>query len=246
MAKLLKHLGLYFIMMNKVMSIPEKWSAFRRQLILEIEQVGLNSLGIVFIISFFVGGVVSIQTALNMTSPILPSYLVGFASRDSLILEFSPTMISLILAGKVGSSIASEIGSMRVTEQIDALEIMGLNSASFLILPKIIASVLSFPFLVVISMGIGMIGAWAGGLSADVTTSDFMSGLTYDFKPFYITYSLIKTLIFAFLVSSVSSYFGYHAKGGAIAVGKASTKAVVYSSILILIFNFILTDLILA
>jgi phospholipid/cholesterol/gamma-HCH transport system permease protein len=246
MAKLLKHLGLYFIMMMKVMSIPEKWSAFRKQLILEIEQVGLNSLGIVFIISFFVGGVVSIQTALNMTSPILPSYLVGFASRDSLILEFSPTMISLILAGKVGSSIASEIGSMRVTEQIDALEIMGLNSASFLILPKIIASVLSFPFLVVISMGIGMIGAWVGGLSADVTTADFMSGLTYDFKPFYITYSLIKTLIFAFLVSSVSSYFGYHAKGGAIAVGKASTKAVVYSSILILIFNFILTDLILA
>jgi len=233
-------------MMKKVMSIPEKWSAFRRQLILEIEQVGLNSLGIVFIISFFVGGVVSIQTALNMTSPILPSYLVGFASRDSLILEFSPTMISLILAGKVGSSIASEIGSMRVTEQIDALEIMGLNSASFLILPKIIASVLSFPFLVVISMGIGMIGAWAGGLSADVTTADFMSGITYDFKPFYITYSLIKTLIFAFIVSSVSSYFGYHAKGGAIAVGKASTKAVVYSSILILIFNFILTDLILA
>ena len=233
-------------MMMKVMSIPEKWSAFRKQLILEIEQVGLNSLGIVFIISFFVGGVVSIQTALNMTSPILPSYLVGFASRDSLILEFSPTMISLILAGKVGSSIASEIGSMRVTEQIDALEIMGLNSASFLILPKIIASVLSFPFLVVISMGIGIIGAWAGGLSADVTTADFMSGLTYDFKPFYITYSLIKTLIFAFIVSSVSSYFGYHAKGGAIAVGKASTKAVVYSSILILIFNFILTDLILA
>ena len=218
----------------------------QKQLFLETEKVGLNSVSLVIIPSFFMGAVVSIQTALNMTSPLLPSYLVGFASRDSLILEFSPTMISLILAGKVGSSIASEIGSMRVTEQIDALEIMGLNSASFLILPKIIASVLSFPFLVVISMGIGMIGAWVGGLSADVTTADFMSGLTYDFKPFYITYSIIKTLIFAFLVSSVSSYFGYHAKGGAIAVGKASTKAVVYSSILILIFNFILTDLILA
>ena len=246
MIKLLRHLGLYFIMMKKVISIPEKWSVFRKQLFLETEKVGLNSVSLVIILSFFMGAVVSIQTALNMTSPFLPSYLVGFASRDSLILEFSPTMISLILAGKVGSSIASEIGSMRVTEQIDALEIMGLNSASFLILPKIIASVLSFPFLVVISMGIGMIGAWAGGLSADVTTVDFMSGLTYDFKPFYITYSLIKTLIFAFIVSSVSSYFGYHAKGGAIAVGKASTKAVVYSSILILIFNFILTDLILA
>ena len=233
-------------MMKKVISIPEKWKEFNKQLMLELEKVGLNSLGIVVIISFFVGGVVSIQTSLNMTNPLLPSYLVGFASRDSLILEFSPTMISLILAGKVGSSIASEIGSMRVTEQIDALDIMGVNSESFLILPKIIASVLAFPFLVIISMSIGVIGAWIGGLSTDVTTADFMSGLKYDFKPFYITYALIKTLVFAFIVSSISSYFGYHAKGGAVDVGRSSTKAVVYSSILILIFNFILTDLILA
>lgn len=233
-------------MMKKVISIPEKWKEFNKQLMLELEKVGLNSLGIVVIISFFVGGVVSIQTSLNMTNPLLPSYLVGFASRDSLILEFSPTMISLILAGKVGSSIASEIGSMRVTEQIDALDIMGVNSESFLILPKIIASVLAFPFLVIISMSIGVIGAWIGGLSTDVTTADFMSGLKYDFKPFYITYALIKTLVFAFIVSSVSSYFGYHARGGAVDVGRSSTKAVVYSSILILIFNFILTDLILA
>jgi len=246
MSKLLKHLGLYFIMMKRVIAVPEKWSEFKKQLVLEIEKVGLNSLGIVFIISFFVGGVVSIQTALNMTNPLLPSYLVGFASRDSLILEFSPTMISLILAGKVGSSIASELGSMRATEQIDALEIMGVNSASFLILPKIISSILSFPFLVIISMSIGMVGAWIGGLSTDVTTADFMSGLKYDFKPFYISYAIIKTLFFAFIVSSVSSYFGYHAKGGAISVGRSSTKAVVYSSIIILIFNYILTDLILA
>ena len=246
MSKLLKHLGLYFIMMKRVIAVPEKWSEFKKQLVLEIEKVGLNSLGIVFIISFFVGGVVSIQTALNMTNPLLPSYLVGFASRDSLILEFSPTMISLILAGKVGSSIASELGSMRATEQIDALEIMGVNSASFLILPKIISSILSFPFLVIISMSIGMVGAWIGGLSTDVTTADFMSGLKYDFKPFYIEYAIIKTLFFAFIVSSVSSYFGYHSKGGAISVGRSSTKAVVYSSIIILIFNYILTDLILA
>ncbi len=246
MSKLLKHLGLYFIMMKRVIAVPEKWQEFKKQLVLEIEKVGLNSLGIVFIISFFVGGVVSIQTALNMTNPLLPSYLVGFASRDSLILEFSPTMISLILAGKVGSSIASELGSMRATEQIDALEIMGVNSASFLILPKIISSILSFPFLVIISMSIGIVGAWIGGLSTDVTTADFMSGLKYDFKPFYISYAIIKTLFFAFIVSSVSSYFGYHAKGGAISVGKSSTKAVVYSSIIILMFNYILTDLILA
>lgn len=245
MLNLLKHFGLYFLMMRKVLSLPEKSSVFRKQLILDIEKLGLNSLGIVFIISFFVGGVVSIQTSLNMSNPLLPKYLVGWASRDSLILEFSPTMISLILAGKVGSSIASEIGSMRVSEQIDALEIMGVNSASFLILPKIIAAIISFPFLVVISMGIGMIGAWIGGLTTDITTSAFLEGLRYELNPFYITYALIKTIFFAFIVSSVSSYFGYHAKGSSIEVGKSSTRAVVYSSIIILVFNFILTKLIL-
>ena len=246
MLKLLKHLGQYFIMMKKVMSKPEKFKVFWKQLLLEIEKVGLNSIGIVLFISFFVGGVVSIQTAINMSSPLLPKYLVGLASRDSLILEFAPTMLSLILAGKVGSSIASELGSMRVSEQIDALEIMGVNSASFLILPKIIATIFFFPFLVIISMGIGMAGAWIGGLSVDVTTADFLLGLKYDFNPFYVTYSLIKTVVFAFIIASVSSYFGYFTKGGSIAVGKSSTKAVVSSSILILVCNFILTNLLLA
>jgi len=234
------------MMMKKVMSVPEKWSVFNKQLILELEKIGLNSIGIVLFISFFVGGVVSIQTALNLQNPLLPKYLIGLASRDSLILEFSPTMISLILAGKVGSSIASEIGSMRVSEQIDALEIMGVNSASFLILPKIIASLFFFPLLVILSMGIGMIGAWVGGLSVNVTTSDFMYGLRYEFIPFFVSYAIIKTLAFAFIVSSLSSYFGYYAKGGAVAVGKSSTEAVVYSSIVILVFNFILTKIILA
>ncbi|MDA9808228.1 ABC transporter permease [Flavobacteriales bacterium] len=245
MLKLLKHLGQYFIMMKKVMSKPEKFKVFWKQLLLEIEKVGINSIGIVLFISFFVGGVVSIQTAINMSSPLLPKYLVGLASRDSLILEFAPTMLSLILAGKVGSSIASELGSMRVSEQIDALEIMGVNSASFLILPKIIATIFFFPFLVILSMGIGMVGAWIGGLSVDVTTVDFLSGLKYDFNPFYVTYSLIKTVVFAFIIASVSSYFGYFTKGGSIAVGKSSTKAVVSSSILILVCNFILTNLLL-
>ena len=245
MLKLLNHLGQYFIMMKKVMSKPEKFKVFWKQLLLEIEKVGINSIGIVLFISFFVGGVVSIQTAINMSSPLLPKYLVGLASRDSLILEFAPTMLSLILAGKVGSSIASELGSMRVSEQIDALEIMGVNSASFLILPKIIATIFFFPFLVIISMGIGMVGAWIGGLSVDVTTVDFLSGLKYDFNPFYVTYSLIKTVVFAFIIASVSSYFGYFTKGGSIAVGKSSTKAVVSSSILILVCNFILTNLLL-
>ena len=246
MLKLLKHFGLYFIMMKKVIAIPEKWSAFRKQFVFELTKIGLNSIGIVLFISFFVGGVVSIQTALNLQNPLLPKYLIGLASRDSLILEFSPTMISLILAGKVGSSIASEIGSMRVSEQIDALEIMGVNSASFLILPKIIASLCFFPILVILSMGIGMIGAWIGALSVNITTTDFLYGLRYEFISFYITYAIIKTLVFAFIVSSISSYFGYHAQGGAIAVGKSSTDAVVYSSIFILVSNFILTKLILA
>ena len=246
MIKLLRHLGLYFIMMKKVISTPEKWSVFRKQLVLEMEKVGVNSIWLVLIISLFVGAVVAIQTKFNMESPILPLYLVGVASRDSLILEFSPTMLSLILAGKVGSSIASEIGSMRITEQIDALEIMGINSASFLILPKIIATTFFFPFLIILSMFIGMIGAWAGGLSADVTTADFLYGLRYEFNSFFITYAIIKTVFFAFIISSVSAYYGYHAKGGAIAVGKSSTLAVVSSSILILIFNYILTDFILS
>ncbi len=233
-------------MMRKVISVPIKWSAFRHQLLLELEKIGLNSIGIVLFISFFVGGVVSIQTALNLQNPLLPKYLIGLASRDSLILEFSPTMISLILAGKVGSSIASEIGSMRVSEQIDALEIMGVNSASFLILPKIVASLFFFPFLVILSMSIGMIGAWIGSLSVNITTTDFIYGLRYEFVSFYVTYAIIKTLVFAFIVSSISAYFGYHAKGGAISVGKSSTEAVVYSSIVILVFNFILTKIILA
>ena len=246
MYKLLQHLGQYLILMQRVISKPKKWDVFRKQLILELEKVGLNSVGIVVVISFFVGAVVSIQTAINLENPLLPSYIIGLASRDSLILEFSPTMISLILAGKVGSSIASEIGSMRVTEQIDALEIMGVNSASFLIFPKIIASIFFFPLLVIMSMGIGMIGAWVGALSSDITTSAFLSGLKYEFNSFYVNYAIIKTTFFAFIISSVSAYFGYYTKGGAIAVGKSSTQAVVSSSILILLFNYILTDLILS
>tara|TARA_B100000768_G_C11135391_1_gene313672 strand:- start:12 stop:716 length:705 start_codon:yes stop_codon:yes gene_type:complete len=234
-------------MIKKVISKPENLSVFRKQLMQEMEKVGFNSVSLVIILSFFVGAVVSIQTSINMSvSPLLPSYLVGLASRDSLILEFSPTMISLILAGKVGSSIASELGSMRVTEQIDALEIMGINSVSFLILPKVISAIFFFPLLIIISMVVGMIGAWAGGISVDITTVEFMYGLKYEFNPFYITYAIIKTVFFAFIISTVSSYYGYHTKGGAIAVGRASTNAVVTSSILILLFNYILTDIILS
>ncbi len=246
MYTILKTIGKYFLMLRRVFSLPERRAIFLKQIVLEIEKIGLNSLGIVIIISLFVGAVVTIQTAFNLFNPLLPRYLVGLATRDSLILEFSPTLLCLILAGKVGSNIASEIGSMRVTEQIDALEIMGVNSASFLILPKIIASMFFFPFLVIISMGIGMFGGWLGTMSVDVTTADFLYGLKYGFNPFYVTYALTKTIVFAFIITSVSSFYGYYTKGGALEVGVSSTKAVVYSSVVVLIFNFILTQLLLA
>jgi phospholipid/cholesterol/gamma-HCH transport system permease protein len=233
-------------MIKKVFSIPEKKRVFMRQFSLELEKIGLDSLGIVTIISFFIGAVVSIQTAFNFENPLFPKYLIGYATRESLILEFCPTMLSLILAGKVGSNIASEIGSMRVTEQIDALEIMGVNSASFLILPKIFATVLFFPVLIILSITVGLIGGWIGCQTAGITAADYMYGIKYEFNTVYITYCLIKTVFFAFIISSVSSYFGYYTKGGALDVGRSSTRAVVFSSIIILIFNFILTDLLLA
>ena len=242
----LRNIGDYFIMMKRVISKPEKYSMFFKQLRLELGKIGLDSIGIVVIISICIGAVVAIQQYLNIEDPLLPKYLIGLVARDALILEFSPTLVGLILAGKVGSNIASEIGTMRVTEQIDALEIMGINSASFLILPKIIAAMFFFPILIILSISIGIIGAWMGGNSVGVLTSDFIEGLQYEFIPFYVTYAIIKTIVFAFIITSVSAYFGYHTRGGAINVGISSTQAVVYSSIIILIFNFILTDLLLA
>ena len=245
MIKGLENIGNYFIMMRKVISRPEKYSIFLKQFNLETNKIVLNSIGIVIIISFFMGAVVAIQQYINLTSPLFPNYTIGLVTREAVILEFAPTMLGLILAGKIGSSITSEIGTMRVTEQIDALDIMGINSASFLILPKILVSIIFFPILITLSMSVGIVGGWIGGLSVGVTTSQFILGIQYEFIPFYVTYALIKTVFFAFIITSVSAYYGYHTKGGAINVGESSTKAVVYSSILILIFNFILTDVIL-
>lgn len=246
--KFLFHLGRYASLMFRVFAKPEKKRIYFRQFILELDRLGLNSLGIVIIISVFMGAVITIQTGLNLENPFIPLYLIGYGTRDSMILEFSSTIVCLILAGKVGSNISSEIGTMRIREQIDALEIMGVNSASYLIVPKIIAAVVSFPFLVIISIFIGIVGGWLGGcVIANVLTTDaYIVGLHYYFVPYYITYSLIKTTLFAFIITSVSSYYGYYADGGALGVGRASTKAVVYSSVLILLFNLILTQLLLA
>lgn len=242
----IEKIGQYILFLNRVFSKPERGSVFFAQLIKEVYKLGVNSLGIVVIISVFMGAVISLQTAYNLVNPLLPDYLVGYTTRESMILEFSSTIVGLILAGKVGSNIASEVGSMRVTEQIDALEIMGVNSASYLILPKIIAAVLINPFLYVLSVFVGITGGLlASSLTNVVSIPDFLYGVQNDFIPYYVTYSLIKTLVFAFIITSVSSYYGYFVSGGALEVGKASTKAVVNSSILILLANLILTQILL-
>jgi len=246
MIRFLTQVGLYFQFLKKVFSKPEKASVYYRQTMTEFVSLGLTSVGIISIVSFFMGAVITLQTAYNTENPIYPTYLIGLGCRDSIILEFSSTVAALILAGKVGSNIAGEIGTMR-TEQIDALEIMGINSASYLVLPKIIATLLFNPILTLISISIGIFGGWAAGtLSGVVTSENFIYGIQYAFIPYYITYSLIKTLFFAFIITSVSSFQGYYVNGGSLEVGRSSTKAVVYSSVLILMFNVILTQLLLS
>ena len=238
--------GHYLLLMKAAFGKPQSHKYFRKQLIQEIDLIGINSLGIVLIISMFMGAVLVIQAGYNIENPLIPRYTIGYGVRESLILEFSPTIVSLILAGKVGSSISSQIGSMRVLEQIDALEIMGINSASHIILPKIVAGLISFPFLIIISMMTGMVGGYGAAIIWNIVSStDFIAGMHYFFYPFEIGYALIKTTVFAFIIVSVSSYFGYYVDGGALEVGRSSTKAVVYSSVLILLTNLVLTKMIL-
>lgn len=232
--------------MSRVFKKPEKWSVYRKQIFHEIQAVGYASLGLVALVSLFMGAVLAIQLAYNIESPLIPMYTVGFGVRDSLILEFSPTIISIILVGKVGSSIASEIGTMRVTDQIDALDIMGVNSTGYLVGPKMIAAVLCNPFIAVISMILGMFGGYAAGiLTGEVPGNTFVYGLQYAFQPYYITYALVKTAVFAVIITTVPAYFGYHASGGALEVGRASTVSVVYSIVVVLTFNLILTQMLL-
>ena len=246
MKTLFEYIGRYFILMGKVFSKPEKRTIYWQRILVEMQTLGLSSIGIVAIISVFMGAVITIQMALNFESPFIPQYLIGYAARESMLLEFSSTIVALILAGKVGSNIASEIGTMRITEQIDAIEIMGVNSASYLILPKIISTVIFFPFLTTLSMGIGIAGGYVLCILTGAVNPDaYITGIRYDFKPFYITYSLIKSSVFAFIITSISGFFGYYANGNSLEVGRASTQAVVISSIVILIFNLILTQLLL-
>ena len=244
-SKALATIGEYVHLMGQTFRRPNRWRMFYRSLIREIVQLGVDSLWIVFIISFFIGAVITIQ--LSIRSPLIPKFTIGYSAREIILLEFSSTLMCLILAGKIGSSIASELGTMRVTEQIDALDIMGVNSANFLILPKIVGLVGFVPVLSIFSMVTGLSGGYiATYLLSDLPTNDFIYGLQLMFNPGFILHSIEKSMVYAFIISSVASYHGYCVKGGALQVGKASTQAVVKSSILILFFDMLLTNLLLA
>jgi len=242
----LHNIGSYFLMIAEMFRKPTKWSVMKQLILKDIEDLIIGSLGIVAFISFFVGGVITIQTALNIDNPLIPRYLVGFATRQSIILEFAPTFISVIMAGKVGSFITSSIGTMRVTEQIDALEVMGINSVNYLVFPKTVALLL-YPFVISIAMFLGIIGGMAacvfGGYS---TFEDYVTGVQMDFMPFHMLYAFIKTLVFAFLLATIPSFHGYYMKGGALEVGKASTTAFVWTSVAIILLNYILTQMLLS
>lgn len=245
--KIFKNLGRYYLLLRRAFSKPDRFSVFFARVIEEIELIGLGSLGIVSILSVFMGAVILIQAATNFSSPWVPSYAEGVATRDSMILEFSTTIIGMVLAGKVGSSIAGQIGTMKVTEQIDAMEIMGVNPPNYLVLPKIVAAVFIFPFLTIISIFLGIGGGYVASVLTGLVTKDaFIYGIQYDYNQWYVSYSLIKSLCFAFIITTISSYQGYITHGGAKEVGSSSTKAVVYSCIVILLFDVILTQLLLA
>ena len=242
--KALHQVGEYMLLMKKCITIPDRWSMFFKQLIKEIYKLGVDSLWIVIIISIFIGTVIAIQISLNITSPLIPKFTIGYTTREIILLEFSSSIMCLILAGKVGSNIASELGTMRVTQQIDALEIMGVNSASYLILPKILGLITMIPVLVTFSIFAGVIGAFCTAWFAGImNATDLEYGIQYCFVEWYVWCSFIKSFFFAFIISSVSAFFGYTVEGGSIAVGKASTDAVVSSSVLILFSDLILTKL---
>lgn len=242
--KWLNTFGNYLILMGRSFSRPERMRMFLKRYLKEMSQLGVDSIGIVLLISFFIGAVICIQIKLNVQSAWMPVWVSGYVTREIMLLEFSSSIMCLILSGKVGSNIASELGTMRVTQQIDALEIMGINSASYLILPKILGLITIMPFLVIFSAATGILGAYGTAyLGGIISPVDLTSGLQHDFNPWFMWMSIIKGLFFAFIISSVSSYMGYTVKGGSVEVGKASTDAVVSSSVLILFSDVFLTQI---
>lgn len=241
----LSDIGKYFIMIRMSFFKPSKWKILRKLIFKEINDLIIESIPIVSILSFFIGAVISIQTALNLNSPFLSKSLIGFATRQSVILEFAPTFMSIIMAGKVGSFITSSIGTMRVTEQIDALEVMGINPLNYLVFPKIIA-LLFYPFVITIAMFVAIFGGFLAMTFAGVSGEAFITGIQMDFEPYHIVYAYIKTFLFAIILATVPSFHGFYMKGGALEVGKASTLSFVWTSIIIIVVNFITTQLLLS
>ncbi len=242
--KYLTILGSYLILIKRSFARPERFRMFGKRYIKEMSQLGVDSIGIVLLISFFIGAVICIQMKVNIQSPWMPRWVTGYTTREIMLLEFSSSIMCLILAGKVGSNIASELGTMRVTQQIDALDTMGINSANYLILPKIMGLVTIMPFLVIFSSAMGIVGAYATAYIAHLMSpSDLTAGMVHSFNPWFMWMSIIKSLCFAFIIASVSSFYGYTVEGGSVDVGQASTNAVVSSSVLILFSDVFLTQL---
>ena len=242
--KYLTTFGRYLMLMGRSIAVPDRMRMFLKRYSKEMAQLGVDSIGIVILISFFIGAVICIQMKMNIQSPWMPRWVSGYTTREIMLLEFSSSIMCLILAGKVGSNIASELGTMRVTQQIDALDIMGVNSANYLILPKILGMITMMPFLVIFSSALGIVGAYATAYLGHVLSPDDLTlGLQHDFRAWFVWMSIIKSIFFAFIISSVSSYCGYSVEGGSVEVGKASTTAVVSSSVLILFSDVFLTQL---
>ncbi|MBR3093321.1 MAG: ABC transporter permease [Bacteroidaceae bacterium] len=241
--KSLTETGRYVLLMGRTFTQPDRWRMFYKEYVKEMFQLGYNSIGIVLIISFFIGAVICLQIKLNIQSPWMPRMVTGYTTREIMLLEFSSSIMCLILAGKVGSNIASELGTMRITQQIDALDIMGVNSANYLILPKILGLMTIMPILVTLSVFSGMIGAYSTSFMGTTTISELTEGFRYEFNPWFFWCGMIKAVVYAFIISSVSAYKGYTVDGGSIEVGVSSTDAVVTSSVLILFADIFLTQI---
>ncbi len=246
MRSYIEPVGRYIVLLGRVFRIPRSWSMFFRELVREVHFQGVGSLWIVMLVSFFIGAVITIQLGINVTTPLVPKFIMGYSAREIIVLEFSSTIMCMILAGKCGSSIASEIGTMRVTEQIDAMNIMGVNAANYIILPKVIGMMLFVPILVVVSMFVGILGGYLGALiTPEIPLTEFISGLQLNFRESRILYSITKGEVYVFFITTISAYFGYTVDGGALEVGESTTKAVVYSNVAILVSDLVLTQLLL-
>ncbi|PVH24836.1 MlaE family ABC transporter permease [Sphingobacterium corticibacter] len=240
------YFGEYLLLLQQVFRRPEKWKIYRKEILHEMNEIGVGSLGLIFIISSFIGAVMTMQIAFQLTSDLIPTSIIGQINRDSNILELGPTISALVLMGKVGSAISSQIGSMRVTEQIDALEIMGINAAGYLILPKIVAGVLMVPVLVIIAIVCALVGGLIGGaLSGAVSPNDYILGIRESFNGFTVSVAMVKAVVFGFIITSIPAHKGFHVRGGALEVGQAGTRAVVIGCIAILACDYMITALML-